>query len=458
VDRTTEVIAEFVEGLTADLLPDHVRHETKRRLVDSVGCAIGAIDAPPVRIARSMATEISGNPSATVVGGPRRTSIEMATFANTVMVRYLDFNDMYFSANGGGGHPSDLIPSVLAVGQAAGVSGLDVLLATSIAYEVNGALAGAVWLRQRGWDQGFNVVVASAAAAGKLLGLSREELGNAISLAVTPNVPVRQTRVGELSMWKGCATAGAARNGVFAALLASKGMTGPPSPFEGAAGIWEQVTGPFQLELSTRPASFAIEQVHTKYRPAEYNAQAPLDLILRLRDRVKLDDLERIDVDTYYLTYDEIGSQPEKWDPHTRETADHSLPYMLAVALIDGDVGLDSFTPERVADPRLRPLMRKIHIAESADFTRRFPAELLCRITTRSASGQTISDEIAYPKGHTHNPVSDADIDYKFDRLAERRGAADATLANEVRNALWTVEAVKDVSTILEPLGSLDAG
>jgi 2-methylcitrate dehydratase len=461
MDHTTDVIVEFVDRLDAAALSAQVLHEAKRLVVDSVGCAIGAIDAPPARVGRSLASEVTSDSfSATAFGVPRRTTVEMATFANGIMVRYLDFNDMYFSPAGAGGHPSDLIPGLLATGEAMGASGRDMLLATAIAYEVNGALAGAVWLRERGWDQGFNIVAASAMGAGKLLGLSRDELGHALSLAVTPNIPVRQTRVGELSMWKGCATANAARNGVLAARLASKGVTGPPNPFEGRAGIWEQVTGPFELEFALQPESYVIGRISTKYRPAEYNSQGPLDLIISMRDRVQPDDVERMDVETYYLTFDEIGDrakQPEKWDPRTRETADHSLAYMLAVALVDGDVGLDSFTPERVADPALRPLMNRISIAENADFSKRFPAELMCRITIHTKSGAVIDGEIAHPKGHRLNPMSDDEINLKFDRLVDRRGSDDAQLSRGVRNSLWELENLPGIATVLEPLGHLHA-
>jgi len=292
-------------------------------------------------------------------------------------------------------------------------------------------------------------------AAGKLLGLTRDQLGHAVSLAVTPHVPTRQTRVGELSMWKGCATAGAARNGTFAALLASRGMTGPPEPYEGGDGIWERITGPFELKLPVQPGAFVLENVCTKTRPAEYNSQGPLDLILDMRDRVDLDDIERIDVETYWLTYSEIGSEPAKWDPQTRETADHSLPYLLAVALVDGEIDLQSFTLERISDPRLRPLMNRIHITENKDFSQRFPAELMCRISIRSQSGGTITEDRAYPRGHARDPWGDAEVNRKFDGLVDLRGQAGAAICRGVREALWEFDAVSNVSPVLQPLGEL---
>ena len=432
-------------------------HHAERRLVDSMACAIGAIDSPPARIARGLADEVTATRAATVIGSRHASSPELAAFANTVMVRYLDYNDMYFAPIGGGGHPSDLIPTALAVGQSLRSGGADILRAIVAGYEVLGRLAGTVRLRERGWDQGIHIVVAAAMEAGLLLGLTREQLGHAVSLAIIPHITTRATRVGELSMWKGAATAGAARNGIFAALLASRGMTGPAEPFDGFDGIKQRVTGPFDLDIPLRPETFVIEQVHTKYRPAEYNAQGALDLIVDLRAHVRLEEIESIDVRTYWLAYSEIGMEPEKWDPRTRETADHSLPYMLAVALVDGELGVDSFSEERIRDERLRPVMRKIRVSEDKDHSARFPAELLCAITIRTRDGREVSGEIAFPKGHVRNPVTDAEIDRKFDGVVAARPVADRAICRDLRDALWRCGEVKDIARVLEPLGELGA-
>jgi 2-methylcitrate dehydratase len=455
MDRTTQIIAEFTHGLRAGDLAEPVTWHAKRRLVDTLGCAIGAIDAPPVRIARGLAVEVTSSRPATVLGSRTRTSVELAAFANTAMVRYLDYNDMFFARAGGGGHPSDLIPTALAVGESVGRSGTEVLSAVVAGYEVFGRLASAVRLRELGWDQGIFIVVAAAMEAGKLLGLTVEQLGHAVGIAVVPNIVTRAARVGELSMWKGCATAGAARNGINAALLASRGMTGPPEPFECFDGIMHRVTGRFELDLDPRPEAYVIEGIHTKYRPAEYNAQGPLDLILRMREKVDLAAIERIDVATYALAYTEIGREPAKWSPRTRETADHSLPYLLAVALVDGAVTLDSFSEERLRDERLHELMRRIHVTENPDYTSRFPAELLTSISIRLAGGRELSEEIAYPKGHTRHPMTDAEIDAKFDELVAARPAADAAICADLKAALWRLETVDDIGEVLAPLGEL---
>ena len=425
MDATSETIVDFVGGTDVDTIPDRTLHHVRRRLVDSFGCAVAAIDSPPAVIARGLAAESTSTAGATALALDRPTTVELAAFANSVMVRYLDCNDMHFTSRGGGGHPSDMIPAALAVGEAIAATGPEVMAAIVVGYEVNGSLATGVWLRERGWDQGLNIVASSAMMAGLLLRLDRQQLGHALALAVTPNVPVRQTRIGHLSMWKGCATAGAVRNGIFAALLAKRGMTGPPQPFEGGSGIWEQVTGPFELRFPVVDGEFVIEDVHTKIRPAEYNAQGPIDLALSVRDRVDVDKIDSIEVETYWLAYHEIGMDAAKWDPRTRETADHSLPYLISVALVDGVIDQHSCAPERVVDPALRPLMNKITIRERPEFTERFPGEIVSRLIVRMRDGGEVVTETSYPRGHRRNPVSDREIDEKFDRMVGDRHERD---------------------------------
>jgi 2-methylcitrate dehydratase len=457
MEATTAAIVDFVAGIDLDAISDHTFGHVRRRLVDSFGCAVAAIDSPPARIVRGLASETTSSASATVLGLARPSTVELAAFANTVMVRYLDCNDMHFTSRGGGGHPSDMIPTALAVGESLGATGPEVMQAIVVGYEVNGALASAVWLREKGWDQGLNIVAATSMMTGKLFGLSREALGHALALAVTPNVPVRQTRVGHLSMWKGCATAGAARNGIFAAVLAQRGMTGPPKPFEGSSGIWDQVTGPFELQFPVSPGEFVVEDVHTKIRPAEYNAQGPIDLILDVRGSVDVDEIEAIELETYWLAYHEIGMDAPKWDPQTRETADHSLPYLLAVALVDGRIDQHSCDPERVVDPALRPLMNKISIRERPEFTARFPSEVISRLVVRTRDGAEIERQTSYPRGHRRNPVSDAEIDEKFERMIAGRSDHDLELCAQLRERLWSMDEVKDVGDVMRPLGRLSA-
>ncbi len=455
MDQTTETIVNFAGQIASTTLAESTINHARRLLVDSLACMVGGFDGPPARIARAMASEISSGFPASVAGNSAASSAELAAFANTVAVRYLDFNDTFFSPLGGGGHPSDLIPTVLAVGDATAASGHDALVAIVAAYEIWGKLAGTVRIRERGWDQGIFTEIAAAVATGLLLDLTPDQMAHAISLAVIPNIPARRTRAGALSMWKGCATAGAARSGIFAAQMASRGMTGPPEPFEGPEGIWDQVTGPFSLDLAMPTCgSFVAERTHLKSRPAEYNAQGPLDLITALHGELSVESIERIDVDTYWLCWSEIGHEPAKWDPKNRETADHSLPYLMAVGLVDGRVDLDSFTDKRVQDPALRPLMDAIHISERADLTAAFPREIGCRLHIKLAGGEVVNLETMSPRGHADNPLSDSEINAKFDLLT-RNQPANVEVSRELRDAGWNSDSLARISELTSLFGKL---
>jgi 2-methylcitrate dehydratase len=344
-----------------------------------------------------------------------------------------------------------MLGALLAAAELGSVSGNDLLLATVAGYEVFGALADQVPLRDRGWDQGVFVAPASAAGAGLLLGLSAVQMANAIAIAATANVATRQTRAGELAMWKGCATAAAAKAGLFAAQLAKAGITGPTAAFEGHHGLCEQVTGPFEIGvLGGRGRPFAIERTNFKLFAAEYHAQAPLAMALALRGKVRTEEIEAIEVQIYAMAYSEIGSEPAKWDPRTRETADHSLPYMLAVALRDGRITPASFEPQRYLDPSLRPLMNRIRVAESPEFTRRFPQELGSQIDVVTRSGQRFTTRAEYPKGHTRNPMTDDDVETKVRDLS--LDVLGAERVNSALQAIWHLDEAPRTSAVLDAL------
>jgi 2-methylcitrate dehydratase len=455
VDLVSDTICAYVVDQRTRRVTDAALHAATRRVLDSLACAVAAMDSVPARIVRGIAGEVSGVMSASVIGLARPSTMDLAAFANTVMIRYLDCNDTYFTARGGGGHPSDMIAAALAVGEATGATGYEVLRAIILGYEIHGALASAVWVREHGWDQGLNIIAAVTVMTGYLLHLSSEELRNALAMAVTAHVPVRQTRVGHLSMWKGTATAEAVRNGIFSAMLAARGMTGPPQPYVGRSGIWEQVTGRFEIDLPVRSDRAVIEDTTIKLRPAEFNAQAPLDVIFEMRDDVSLDLIEGIEVATYWLAWHEIGMDAAKWDPRSRETADHSLPYLLAVALVDGVIDVSSCTPARVADPSLRPLMRKIRVVERPEFTRRFPREFNVEISIRQRNTPTLVKRATYPHGHPRNPATDADLDAKLATLAFGGDAARRAACEQVSLLARGLADAANVKALMDPLTKL---
>jgi 2-methylcitrate dehydratase len=414
MDQLTRTIAEFATGFGLREAPEAIVAGAERSLADTVACALGGRDCEVARIGRRLAEgQATECYAGRILGEDERTGPELAAFANTAMLRYLDFNDTWH-----GGHPSDLTGGLLAIAESVGANGERFLAAMIVGYEVALRLIRATGLRERGWDQGFAIGVGTAAALANLLRLPLERAADAIAITAVANVPLRATRAGKLSLWKGAATAFACRNGLFAALLAAQGVTGPDRPFEGRHGLWEQITGPFELEpFPTAGGRFLVPTVRLKYWPVEYNAQAAVWAALELRARLKPEAIATIDIATYWSAWHEIGSEPEKWDPTTRETADHSMPFIFARTLTDGTITVHSF--DDYADPSLRPLMAKISVRQDPEIDKRFPEVVVMRVTATGTDGSTHEIEVVNPKGHDRNPMTDADVGVKFRTLAE---------------------------------------
>ena len=341
----TRQIAEYASTLAFKDLDTATVAAATQRLIDALACALGAHDCEPAQIGRRIAQgQAAARYPGHVICHGGEAPLEIASFINTAMIRNLDFNDRY-----PGGHPSDCLGALLAFAGATPVNGQRFLAAMTVAYEIFARLADAAKLSRRGWDQGFGIALATTAALCNLLRLSCEATAYAVGIAATSSLPLRVTRSGELTPWKNAATAYAVRNGVFAALLAREGMIGPGNAFEGRNGLFENVTGRFELPpFPNRGGEPLTPKVQIKYWPVETNGQPVIFAALKLRELVEPHDFKEIEVFTSKFTWFEIGSEPEKWDPRTRETADHSLPYILARTLIDGTLTVASFRTEAV--------------------------------------------------------------------------------------------------------------
>jgi 2-methylcitrate dehydratase len=431
-------------------LPPEVVHQVKRTLVDTIGCALGGFHAEPSVIARRLASRITSTLPSRILGTKDGSAPDMAGFANGVMTRYLDCNDSYFSP--GGGHPSDMIPAILAMASPLGSNGQTVIAAITLAYEVFCRLSNEVVAGDLGWDQGIFSVVGAACGAGKVLGLDRQAMAHALSLAVVPNLPLGVTRVGELSMWKGCAAACATRAGIFAAQLAQEGMTGPAEAFDGPRGLWEQAVGqPVALRrLGGGGEPFRITETSFKFFPSQIHTQGPIGLALELHSHIDSSEIAAIRVRTYHSAVRSAATDPQKWDPQTRETADHSIPYLVATAFQDGAVTPESFTPERVRNPALRRLISKMTVEEESTFTQHFPQELHCWMEVTTTSGQRFTAETAYPKGHQRNPLKDAELDAKFRHLAS--GTLPEPQCHAALTHLWSLEEAPNLQALFDSL------
>ena len=443
-----ERLSAYASGLTFDDMTPEAVHEVKRRLLDSLGCAMGAYKSEPATIARKLAGTVSSTFGATVIGTAHKSSAELAAFSNGVHFRYLDYNDTYLSKEPA--HPSDNLAAVLAIAEPQGSSGKDIITAAVLAYEIQCRLCDAASIRARGWDHVTYGSFSTSLAAGKLLGLSEEQLTHAQGLAGVPNNAMRQTRVGMLSHWKGCAFANASRNGVFAALLASYGMTGASEVFEGEMGFWKQVSGPFELTtLGGNGEPFMINQTYIKFYPAEYHSQSAIDAALTLRPQLPggVDDIERITIETFNAAVEIIGGEPEKWRPTTRETADHSLPYCVAVALTEGKVTLESFDDQHLKNEKLLDLVQKIEVKANAELNKKYPEGIPNLIRIHTKSGTTLEHEVTFPRGHARNPMTDAEVESKFKALAEPLLSASAI--SEIVDRCWNLEKQTNISNLL---------
>ena len=429
--------AEYAAALRFQDLPGDVVHEVKRRFIDSFATAAGALDADAYAFARRCASQVKGRPSATMIEGGK-TSAEWAAFVNGLLIRYLDYNDTYLSLEPA--HPSDNLAAVLAAGEIAKAKGPELITAAVLGYEIQCRLCDASSLRKKGFDHVTYGAISSALAAGKLLGLSTAQLTHAVGIAGVSNTALRQTRSGELSMWKGCAFANAARNGIFAALLAGEGMTGPAPIFEGDLGFMKLLTGPFEVaELGGEGRPYMITSTYIKFWPAEYHSQSAIDAALQLRGEIgDVTKIQKIDIHTFDAAVDIIGKDPEKWRPKTRETADHSLPYCTAVALMDGDVTLAQFSPERLADAALFNLVAKVEIHRDAVLSARYPTGIPNRLTVTLDDGRQVMREVEFPRGHAKNPMTDAEVEHKFRTLVEP--VFGKKRAAKILKRLWKLE------------------
>jgi len=392
MDATVRKLADFTTHLQFSDLPAEAIKAAKARIVSTIAVCLAAFDFEPIRILKKVAQPVAAGPAASIFGTLVKTAPDMAAFVNSAMVRCLDMSDTYVSA--AVTHPADAFPSILAVCEAEGLTGRDLLLATAIIYEIQTRFVDAVPYGKRGWDQTPAVALAAALGCGRLLKLTEEQIRHAISLAITPNIALNQTRTGMLSMWKGMAGPQGARAGVFAAYLARAGITGPDDVFEGKFGFWNQLMGGETYDISMpsqfKGHAFGLQQTMIKYFPTRYNCQVPVMTAQKLRTQVDVHAIETLKIESIRQAFERWMDVPEVWKPETRETADHSLPCTVAMALLDGTITPETMQAERFKDPDVRDLISKCSINlpdEFADLAFRIRC---CRLTAKLKNGETV--------------------------------------------------------------------
>jgi 2-methylcitrate dehydratase len=437
MDESTRRIVDWVHGFSeSDLTPSCL--ETINYLQhDTLGSLFGGFESEPARINARLSQTMPG--PCTVMGYGIKTTYEMAAFTNAAMIRHTDFNATP--------HNNEMFGGVLAVGEALHSTGSQVLAAMAICYEVVTAIGntGQGDYDPSGWDSPYHSV-GVAMACGKLMGLNQDQLANALSLALVPHMPMYVCHIGTQSMWKGTHSAEQVRNGVWAAMLAREGMTGPCMPFEGRDGLIAHI-GPFtrDLKLPTSPdGKLAIETIHgngggyKRIATEGNNQNFHQNIAPQILAWTKPEEIESIDAKFHYFGWQEI-CDPPKWDPRNRETADHSAPYNVARMLLDGSIYLDSFTKEKYMDPKARELMARITFSPNKHSE--YGGDIF---TVRKKSGE---ERTFY--GGTVKPMTHEELKAKYYRIAEfsRVDKAQADRAIEQ----WTnLKAVKDIGDAIQ--------
>ena len=448
-------LARFVERTSYEDLSQEAVRELKVRILDALGCAIGALEGQPVRRIREQIKEFGGNPLATLMGGGR-TAPDRAALYNGALVRYLDYNDSYLAA-GETCHPSDNLGAVLAAAEYAGGGGRDLLAALAVAYQVQCRLSEVAPVRHKGFDHTTQGAYAAAAGVAKALGLDVCKTMNAVAISGTANNALRVTRTGALSHWKGLAYPNTGSAATHAAFLAMRSITGPPEVFEGNKGFMDAIAGRFELDWGREDLQAVTRTIVKKYN-AEVHSQSALEGILELREEhgIRPAEVERVELETFDVAYDIIGGgeEGEKKTVRTKEEADHSLPYLLAVALLDGEVYPAQYAPERISADDVQGLLRKVGVRPAGDLSERFPREMPCRIRVSLRGGRTFEREKRDYEGFSTRPISWERALEKFERLATPY--ADGKLRGSIAFAVRHVEdvEVRELAGLLGKVGT----
>jgi 2-methylcitrate dehydratase len=415
-----EKLAAFVTRARYEDISAGALQQLKIRVLDSLGCAAGALDAGVINAVRAQIEEFGGNPLCTLIGGSSKTAPDRAAFFNGALVRYLDFMDSYL-AKGETCHPSDNLAPVLAAADYADASGKDFLTALAVAYQVHARLSDEAPVRERGFDHTAQGAYAVGAGVAKVLGIGEHQTAHAIALSATGNVALRVTRTGTLSHWKGLAYPNTAFIGIHAAFLAMRGITGPLEVFEGNKGFKQSISGPFTIDWPREDLERVNRTIVKKYN-AEIHAQPAIEGALDLRRQYAFsgEDVAQADVDIFDVAYRIIGGGEEggKTTVLTKEQADHSLPYMLAAALYDGELLPAQYAPGRVTARDVQDLLRRVMIKPSPEYSARFPEEMPCLVTITLRDGRRFEIEKRDYEGFHTRPASFESVAAKFHQLA----------------------------------------
>ncbi|WP_394821674.1 MmgE/PrpD family protein [Pendulispora albinea] len=452
-----ERMAAFVERASWELISEDARRALKIRLLDSVGCAIGALLGKPVRAVRAQVDAFGGSGHVTLVGGGK-TAPDRACFYNGTLVRYLDFMDFY-AAPKQTCHPSDTIAAVLAAAEDQGRSGRDLLVAMAVAYHIQSRLIDEAPVQAKGFDHTVQQAYAVAGGVSKALGLSREQTAHAMALSGVSQQGMIVTREGHLSQWKGVASAHHAAAALHCTYLASRGMTGPLGLIEGRLGLQEALSGRFEISWEKEDFERVLRSSVKRFN-SEAHTQTLVEAALELRQehRPRPYTIERVDVDVFKQAYNIVApggkEAGDKDDVHTKEQADHSIPYIVAVALLDGQVSPAQYLPDRIARADVQELLHRVHTQDVRRFTRAYPDKLPSRVRISLAGGKELVREKEDYLGFHTRPLPWDGAVIKF--LALTEGLTERHHAERIVDCIDRIESydVASLTALLANVGT----
>ena len=459
----SRILSEYSVGLKYVDLPEDVINEVKRYIYDSIGCAYGAKNTKDVNIIREIYNDIGGKEEATVIGFGEKLPAVNATLINSLMIRALDFNDIYWKDDPS--HPSDIIPAAFSVGELVNASMKDVIVAIVLAYEFEQRLClfAKPGVRERKWHHATLTQFVSPIVAGKLLGLTVDEMVNAIGINGSHNHTIGCPTAGKLTMMKNTVDPMAVQSGVFAALMAKKGFSGTEKVFEGKEGFmdsfigWnakEEILNPTEMKgrdgiskwswdidalVGNLGKEFKILECGMKAFPTEALTHTHISCAIKVMTEFNLDykDIEEVRVTAFAQAYD-ILFDPAKYRPESRETADHSLPYCLAAAIVDKKITTNSFSEEKLKDPKIYEVIDKIKGEPSIEFEKMFPAKQPSKVVIKTKDGKEYSEYLEYPKGNPKEPMTMNDLQNKFSGLSS--SWLSENKQNEIKDVIFNCE------------------
>ena len=443
-------IAHWADALRFDDLPDDVIHEAKRYLLDSLGCALGGFQQRDVQIALKVIEETGGSGPATVIGTGRKVDAVSASLVNALMVRVQDYNDIYWKQDPS--HPSDLIPAALACGERAAKGGPDLIIGIVLGHEFEMRLCEAAFpgIRERGWHHATLTAFVAPIVAAKMMDLDAETMQHAIGISGSRMITLGAVTAGKLTMMKNTVDPLATQSGVLAALLAERGYTGPEHVIDGKEGLVHCLGPDWKLEILEEGLgdSYRILQCGMKAFPTEALTHAPISCVLDLvkDNALAPEQIEAVNIRSLARAAD-ILADPSKYDPRSKETADHSLPYVIAAAIAERQVTPLQFTDEKIMDPVIRAQLRKIEVVADPEIERLFPELQRVIVTITTTDGDEFTKQIDYPKGDPRNPLTDREIEEKFDALSEP--VISDTGRQRIKDTVWRLEQLGSISELM---------